>query len=555
MISYLPIPYFDESLDSIIGRYHIHSASLSISNTFKDFFNNPWVTHSIHFPSRIDIIVENTKMIYPWSSKEIINNHTLWPYFLTFVKARKVESLMQFIKKGDRYLAKRTGLNFANLKSLPKYCPECNKESLDTHGEIYWKRAHQIPDIRLCVKHNCFLEEIIPHPETITKSYHLHFPIQEFCINTEPRTNMDNIGLEVAEQMTNLLKGSTAINFNYRSRLFNLGLKKNNSKLDLIDINKRQTYFFEKTLFGEFLGNSKFDQKIIHRPDMYAKPTNHVLFDYFISKQKEIKLDNISSRFWDKYLFGSGPWECVNQKCDLFKKNVIVNSEYFYSYVAKRTIGRFNCICGMTYTKSHVIRDGEIKILITKFNNAQVTKKRKIKKPSLVIVKNKRSEFLNLLVKIERDHKDRLQLGKTREWLKKFDKEWYQIHQANAIKTRAERKRKIAEQMDDANLLKLMASIKFLKDLDSSERISSKLIKKQAGVRLLNGHIKSKAFLKEFSESIDEFRLRRIKQIAKIRLSEGKRTSVRDLLINYNTDQRRKLRKSAEKILRSEVSV
>ena len=39
-----------------------------------------------------------------------------------------------------------------------RYCPECAKADREKYGETYWHREHQIPRIRVCPKHRCFLE-------------------------------------------------------------------------------------------------------------------------------------------------------------------------------------------------------------------------------------------------------------------------------------------------------------------------------------------------------------------------------------------------------------
>ena len=41
--------------------------------------------------------------------------------------------------------------------SVMRYCPVCYQEDLQLHGEPYWHRSHQLPDMQICTKHRCWL--------------------------------------------------------------------------------------------------------------------------------------------------------------------------------------------------------------------------------------------------------------------------------------------------------------------------------------------------------------------------------------------------------------
>ena len=44
-----------------------------------------------------------------------------------------------------------------NHCSVMRYCPVCYQEDLQLHGEPYWHRSHQLPDMQICTKHRCWL--------------------------------------------------------------------------------------------------------------------------------------------------------------------------------------------------------------------------------------------------------------------------------------------------------------------------------------------------------------------------------------------------------------
>lgn len=138
--------------------YHSRSGYARYVFTVADIYNNQTLVHpDVDFVNRYtpDAMQWITKY-EPWET--IAEQHTMYPAYIRFLpKLRRVDAVNGILSCEG---------NWKNLMCMPKlgytrylrYCPECAKEDREKYGETYWHREHQIPKIRVCPKHRCFLE-------------------------------------------------------------------------------------------------------------------------------------------------------------------------------------------------------------------------------------------------------------------------------------------------------------------------------------------------------------------------------------------------------------
>ena len=158
MIAFFPEIYPDELLYSQLARYHSRSGYARLVFTIADIYNNEKLVHpSIDFVNRYtpDAMQWITKY-EPW--EVIAEQHTMYPAYIRFLpKLRRIDAINGILSCEG---------NWKNLMCIPllnesryiRYCPECAKADREKYGETYWHREHQIPRIRVCPKHRCFLE-------------------------------------------------------------------------------------------------------------------------------------------------------------------------------------------------------------------------------------------------------------------------------------------------------------------------------------------------------------------------------------------------------------
>ena len=158
MIAFFPEIYPDELLYSQIARYHSRTGYSLYASTVADIYAGERFVH----PS-VDFVNRFTDDAMQWITKDstwedIAEKHTMYPAYVRFLpKLRRSDAVNGILSCEG---------NWKNLMCLPnttekryiRYCPECAKEDREKYGETYWHRAHQIPRIRVCPMHRCFLE-------------------------------------------------------------------------------------------------------------------------------------------------------------------------------------------------------------------------------------------------------------------------------------------------------------------------------------------------------------------------------------------------------------
>jgi hypothetical protein len=85
---------------------------------------------------------------------QLIQHHTLLPYHRAVVNARF-----------DRPHDQLDSQDYSQLHSLARgfkgyFCPECVREDHQYWGFSYWRRAHQLPGVACCSKHNTQLAHV-----------------------------------------------------------------------------------------------------------------------------------------------------------------------------------------------------------------------------------------------------------------------------------------------------------------------------------------------------------------------------------------------------------
>ncbi|MCL6598518.1 MAG: TnsD family transposase [Alicyclobacillus macrosporangiidus] len=161
MVICLPAPYPDELLYSVLARYHVRSGNSSYLRTTLDLFGSKTVTASFYFPTRLNTLVGNLPVGSPLTVEEIIDRHSILPYYQPFIPPERVEAIKKEMVCGNH------GVNIFRMigqqaSSIPLpsnllFCPKCLHEDLERYGEAYWHRVHQLAGIIMCPKHEVTL--------------------------------------------------------------------------------------------------------------------------------------------------------------------------------------------------------------------------------------------------------------------------------------------------------------------------------------------------------------------------------------------------------------
>lgn len=166
MLDFFPTPYPDELWYSILCRYHIATGNKSFRNTLINLADSgEYLTLISSVPSNamVGILRKLPQQFFPMA--DIIFNHTLLSFFLRlYPKEYKENILNEILFQGNISLSRNYKSGGAQGSLM--YCPECLREDKLTYNEIYWHRAHQIPNIPLCHKHYCHLKSSVVFDKT-----------------------------------------------------------------------------------------------------------------------------------------------------------------------------------------------------------------------------------------------------------------------------------------------------------------------------------------------------------------------------------------------------
>jgi len=151
-----PIPFDDETVFSLASRYHLMCGMGSVKRTLHFLFGSPAVVLRVGLPGRLSNLESRFPEGYPLSVGELIEQHTAYPYywpFLTLPRRVKIWNAMHNTDTGNikallGALASRHG-----AKDQLRFCSECAHEDLESKGQPYWRRAHQLPGVLVCQKH------------------------------------------------------------------------------------------------------------------------------------------------------------------------------------------------------------------------------------------------------------------------------------------------------------------------------------------------------------------------------------------------------------------
>lgn len=192
MLSYFPTPYPDELLYSIITRYHIRSGNLNFNQTLLELLGySPQQLFNVDLPNNLEYLVKRLPTALTHHLETFIQDHTLYPFYRSFLKAPEAWML-------KKRMQKKLGSSISAIAKihLPvqdgsrgflRYCPVCLKQNIEQYGEAYWHRMHQVPGVLICTTHYVMLHKSL-------------IPIQEGYLSCYP-ADLINCSIEVEPQV------------------------------------------------------------------------------------------------------------------------------------------------------------------------------------------------------------------------------------------------------------------------------------------------------------------------------------------------------------------
>ncbi|WP_417898321.1 TnsD family transposase [Bacillus haimaensis] len=361
MLHWFPTPYPDELLYSVLARYHVWSGNTSPKMTIGELFGKRTVRSVWDLPANLNALLSELGSY--WDADQLINNHTMFPYYAAFLLPKQAKQVKKSMLDGDgSTIHTRIGVAASNVKVKTNLwaCSDCIIEDMETYGETYWRRVHQAHGVFVCPRHGKVLEEttvsvkaqnqhefIVATPDVERTKIRLDGLNKEeiqllFDISKETDSLLNNTRLQandntIRSKYLELLKqkGYASVNgMVKRDRVYqSFGAKFSDRSLELL----QSSVMFEET---DWL--TMIFQK--HRKSFH--PLRHLLVMMFL----ETDLDHLFGKK-EYQPFGKGPWLCLNAACPNHRKPVIKELTVTICYDTRKPVGTFHCDCGFVFSR------------------------------------------------------------------------------------------------------------------------------------------------------------------------------------------------------------
>ena len=108
MVSFFPNPYPDELLYSVIARYHTRSGNRGFRQTDMDLFNyHSQQAAKVILSNNLDYLVNNLPIGSKQTKENLIQNHTLYPFYVTFLTTAEAWIVKDLMIKNSMILCFR----------------------------------------------------------------------------------------------------------------------------------------------------------------------------------------------------------------------------------------------------------------------------------------------------------------------------------------------------------------------------------------------------------------------------------------------------------------
>jgi hypothetical protein len=569
-------PYEEEIFYSLLARYHFYSANSNFKDSLKDLFGSSNVIPTILFPSTLQHFAFQFKEGSKLTAEYFIYKHTAFPFYAPFMPQSRKEKVLEEMKNSNsRTINLETGVAAGSIcaKDSLYYCPLCAKEDLETLGESYFRRSHQLQGILVCAEHGCYLSSyaVSRLESSRIEAVRLENEKISFAINTEKNAELQSKLFEIAKGAKYILKNDLS-EFNaeyiheiYKNLLVKKGFTSVGGSINQSELHAAFTAFYGEELLS--LLDSSLDRdtewnwlkSITRKYKKVMHPVRHMLLMIFLYGS----VANFFENTHDKgHLFGKGPWPCLNPAAPHYREMVVCECKVTADYKTRVPVGTFECSCGFIYSrkgpdksKDDLFKIGTIKCFghlweeklkellkeggrsirsiansmgcdsktVKKYSERIKAERNTLKKESVSkISKNGYRERMLYYMMLNPDcTRKELRDSLYREfaWLYRNDKDWlYKNLPAKTEKVVAENHRVDWDSRDRELLVEIKNAYLEILKLEKPKRVTESLIGKVTGKdALLRYYIdklpRCRDYMKEIAESIEDFQLRRIRII------------------------------------------
>lgn len=352
MFTYLPEPYEDELLFSVVARHLAYRGSRNVINIICSLFGRKW-ERSVGLPRGLSIVAEQTWPLWQMTGRDIAITLTMYPFYVAFLPPAEKERIMNAILYRNR--SETVFYLTALMPKTLRFCRKCRSEDLMCKQETYWRRSHQVKGIVLCPIHG---EELIN--SRIQRDHKLgHFTDATEATSAagEPILQLDfqerKQALDLARRCQMILNGRLeqqwigATPLLYKNIAIEKGFFRDRSNgLDQI------AEVFQKMYSNQLMATTELPQtspsalwlkRIFNQHQPYAfQPIAHAVIQEFLSK---VPQQAVSAK-----QYGAGPWKCPNPFSNHKDPLPIKKIKMVRDGRTGRPIAQGRCCCGFYFS-------------------------------------------------------------------------------------------------------------------------------------------------------------------------------------------------------------
>lgn len=384
MLSFFPNPYPDETVYSIIARYHKRIGNLKFSKTIEELFGVYEFYPSSYSASLLTELINALPKKSGYDEEYFIRNHTIYPYYESFLTEKQKQESIEGMKSSTYGCRYREDHMMYGYNTLFKICPSCIMEDKENYGEAYFHRVHQISGYVVCHKHGDFLQEysIELNYRDFTKNDIVDIDdINLRSINNAEEIKHKNKLIRISKDIYQILHNFKNLDKKivYDKYYYMLKKKELVDEKGVPNINKIKASISEM-YSNEFI--STLNLKKEYNWDRYNwvnlltqinainsgyLPIKNPLFHLLIIKYLFGSLEEfIVSEKIEYPIFEQGPWPCLNRTAIHYHKDVVKNIEIVYEQrkigadiFKGNPIGIFTCECGFSYSRRGPYKDND----------------------------------------------------------------------------------------------------------------------------------------------------------------------------------------------------
>ncbi len=360
------MPYPDESLYSLLARYHIRSGNISPKATIRELFNSTTTRATVDLSANLDALSQNLPLFSKHTAESLAHGHTLYPFYAAFLPEDRAAQVLESMRSGQRRdIHNRIGIMASAVES-PRYlrfCPLCLEADQQEYGEAYWHRLHQVPGVLVCPLHAVFLLDSTVSAQGANK-YEYHAASPENCpIDLRPVVASEDTLrklLVLAEDISWFMMNNPQIHSlewlrkKYTSLLIEKGLATPSGRVHQKELLDSFLFFYGREFLQSLDSMVNYDEpnnwlySIVRKHRKAFHPLRHLLMIRFLDQSVE----NFFAPNYEHQPFGSGPWLCLNAAAEHYLRQVITNLALTYDYGTKKPVGTFSCACGFVYSRT-----------------------------------------------------------------------------------------------------------------------------------------------------------------------------------------------------------